>query len=179
MRFIVSGIVLSIFVLLSCNDEKTERKQLSYQGNPAVEMERVFRKWQDHLDRNEFAEVRQLSTSSTESLISMLEDLVAMMPEDSTIMHVEFKEVRCVQKSDTLGMCYYSIEEEEPLTWPGEDALPGEEEKTEPVLYRDSIELRLRNGHWLVHSPLVLNAEDIDLLEDLFESDVFGESPEE
>ncbi len=121
--------------------------------------ERVFREWQEHLDKNEFDQVRAMSTPETESLISLVEDLAGMMPQDSTTMHTEFSSLECKLLTDSTAICYYEITDEEFM---GQDSL-----------YRDSIDLVLRHGRWLVHSPLRFNGDDLDL-EDLFEEDFFN-----
>ncbi len=131
---------LSIFVFLSFSCKEGVSSQ---GGGEEREMEEVFRRWQNFLDKNEFEEVRSLSTTETESLIGTIQDLSLLFPKDSTIIQTKFKEVKCIQKTDTSGICYYSVEDEE-------------------LLYRDSIDLRKRGEKWLVHSPLRLDGEDTD-----------------
>lgn len=145
-----------LLFLVACAEENSENTSGQ---DEQMKMEHVFRVWQEHLDKNEFAEVRKLSTAATESLIGVIEDLAAMLPEDSTRIHTEFKTLNCVLLNDTSGICYYSIEDEE------------------QQLYQDSIEMRRRNGQWLVHSPLRFDEGMEDLLDELFEEDIFGESP--
>ncbi len=126
--------------------------------------ERAFREWQEHLDKNEFEQVRAMSTPETESLIALVEDLAQMMPEDSTTMHTEFSSLECKLLTDSTAMCYYSIPNEEFM---------GQESLYQDSIYYDSIDLVLRHGRWLVHSPLRVSGDDLDL-EDLFEEDFFN-----
>ncbi len=146
MRFFC--FLLIVLFLFSCIDDGALEG-----SNAEAEMEQVFRRWQNFLDQNEFAEVRRLSTRETESLIGTIEELVSFLPEDSTLIHTKFAELKCVQQTDTSGICYYSIADEE-------------------VFYRDSIALRKR-GRWLVHSPLRIDERDADdLFEEFFQEDL-------
>ncbi len=150
---------LFLFVLLlglpACENESG-----AGDSSPPASPEQVFREWQDHLDRNEFAQVRAMSTPETESLISLVEDLANMLPEDSTLVHTEFSGLSCKNLTDSTAICYYEIREEE-----------GNYPDSSEAFYRDSIDLVLRNGRWLVHSPLRFNEDELDL-EGLFEEDI-------
>ena len=159
--FIPLFILTFALVLPACQNEQAT----------AEAAERIFREWQEHLDKNEFDQVRAMSTPETESLISLVEDLAGMMPEDSTMLHTEFSSLKCKILTDSTAICYYEIANEEFM---GQDSL------YQDSLYRDSIDLLLRHGRWLVHSPLRFNGDELDL-EDLFEEDFFNseEIPEQ
>jgi hypothetical protein len=115
---------------------------------PADAPETVVRKWQSHIDRNEFQQAMALSTPRTIELLSWMEALLSEMDAESAITHTEFLDLNCTEKGNT-AICHYALEDD-------------------GTRYRDSFLLVRSKGKWLVDLPEE-PAYTEDDLEPLFE----------
>ena len=115
---------------------------------PADEPETVVRKWQSHIDRNEFRQAMDLSTPRTIELLAWMEALLSEMDAESVITHTEFLDLTCTEKGDK-AVCYYALEDD-------------------GIRYLDSFLLVRAEGKWLVDLPEE-PAYSEDDLEPLFE----------
>jgi hypothetical protein len=122
---------------------------LIYSCQPARTPEEVVRRWQAHIDNNEFQEAKELSAPRTVQLLSWMEALLEDMDADSVITNTELLDLTCREEGDR-AVCHYALEDE------------GE-------LYRDSFILIRIKGKWLVDLPEEPVMEDQDELEELFD----------
>ncbi len=133
-----------MFFLTSCAPEKNDLPD-----NP----EAVVRQWQQYLDNNEFEAAKQLSTSTTVSVLEMLETIMSEEFSDSTITHTRFLDLACREKGKN-ATCFYRIQEE------GETIV-------------DSFALVKVKGQWLINLPeedtLFYHDNDLEELFDAFE----------
>lgn len=110
--------------------------------------EAVVRKWQTHVDQNEFREAMKISTPRTMQLLSWMEAILTEMDAD-TIIHTELTGLSCREEGDQ-AVCHYTIVD-------GGEVFP------------DSFVLTRMNGKWLVDIPEEPSFEDPGDLEELFE----------
>jgi len=117
--------------------------------------EAVVKKWQKHIDHNEFEAAKQLSTPAAQEWINFIAEVMKLDGEDDTIMETVFESINCTVAADS-AICNMVIKEE------------GE-------LFDDAILLRKLSGQWKIDIP----AENLDdqgeemLYDDL--NDFFGE----
>lgn len=111
--------------------------------------EKVVRKWQAHIDNNEFDKAKALSSPRTEQLLSWMEALLSDMEADSAITHTNFVDLTCRENGDK-AVCHYGLE-------------------AEGQLFRDSFLLVRVEGKWLIDLPEEPAYEEDADVEELFE----------
>ena len=118
MRVVSVLIVFILFLFAACRPESPET---------------VARKWQAHLDNNEFEAAMTLSTPATQELLSWMDAAFESFDPDSTVIHTDLSKMTCRENGDR-AVCYYPVQEE-------------------GQTYNDSIILVRVNGKWLVDLP--------------------------
>ncbi|MEM8525245.1 MAG: hypothetical protein AAGG68_11400 [Bacteroidota bacterium] len=121
-----------LLFLLSCAEDTTTVQEDTTSYTP----EQVLRKYQAHVDKNEFEAAKKFSTQNERERLDAVAELIAAEPADSTVYTTIFLEVNC-QESKDQAICDCLIE--------------GFEE-------RDTFVLMKAKGQWLVDAP----EEEID-----------------
>ncbi|MEM6698449.1 MAG: hypothetical protein AAF599_08635, partial [Bacteroidota bacterium] len=93
--------------------------------------EQVLRKYQNHVDKNEFEAAKKFSTQNERKRLDAVAELIAAEPSDSTIYTTVFLEVNCEETAEK-AVCACLIE--------------GFEE-------RDTFVLMKEKSGWLVDAP--------------------------
>jgi len=118
--------------------------------------EEIIRQFQSHYDKNDFAEVKKLSTPKMEEFLDKLAKQIAADPLDSTLFNTTFLNISCEQKADT-AFCICLMKDE------FED-----EYETEYKLVRVG-------GRWLVDAPeedFLMEDSEIFLPEDSLDNEM-------
>lgn len=112
--------------------------------------ETVVRAWQEHLDKNQFADAKKLSTPEAIKNLETIEAILLEFEEEGATdtIHTEFLNLRCGENGES-ATCHYALDVD------GEKIL-------------DSFVLRRIGGQWLVDWIEKPGASDSDLQE-LFE----------
>lgn len=93
--------------------------------------EKVARKWQESMDKNQFDQARALSTENAKEIVNMIERLIEVdQGEEDWLVETVFKEMTCQENKDN-AICRCLIEED------------GE-------VFQDSFILVKVEGKWLV-----------------------------
>jgi len=117
---------------------------------PADTPESVVRKWQAHIDNNEFGQAKALSSPRTGELLSWMEALLSDMDADSSVTHTKFIDLACKENGDK-AVCHYTVEEE-------------------GQLFSDSFILVRIEGKWLIDLPEEPIFEEDAGVEDIIET---------
>lgn len=121
-------LLLSFLVLMfACTEDDTSVEEDYNNYSP----EQVLRKYQDHVDKNEFEAAKKFSTKNEQERLNAVSELIAGEPEDSTIYTTIFLEISC-EETAKKTICDCLIE--------------GFEE-------RDTFVLMKEKGRWLVDAP--------------------------
>lgn len=102
------------------------------QGLPPEE---VIRQYQHFIDLNRFDDAKKLSTPAEQKRLDEEADLMAMFPEDSTILRTVFHKIQCREINNHLVVCDCLMEDEE----------AGE--------YESTFHLVKTHGVWLIDLP--------------------------
>ncbi len=136
MRFVLlTGFLSAAVWFLSCQKPETP--------------EAVVRKWQAHIDNNEFQKAKELSAPRTVEFLNWMEVLLSEVESDSVITHTELLGLTCRENGER-AVCHYSLED------------AGE-------IYRDSFILVRVKGRWLVDVPEEPMPEEGDV-EEMFDA---------
>lgn len=121
-------LLLSFLILIfACTEDDTSVHEDSGDYSP----EQVLRKYQDHVDKNEFEAAKKFSTKNEQERLDAVAELIAGEPADSTVYTTIFLEVSC-EEMEKKAICACLIE--------------GFEE-------RDTFVLMKEKGRWLVDAP--------------------------
>lgn len=145
------GLIFLVVNIWACTGDSTTAATQIDLSKP----EAVVKKWQSHIDNNEFDAAKKLSTPAAQEWIDFIAEVMKLDGEDDTIMATVFESINCEVAADS-AMCKMVIREEEEL-------------------FDDKILLRKLSGQWKIDIP----AENLDdqgeemLYDDL--NDFFGE----
>lgn len=117
----------------ACRNENTPAQAAAAALPEPVTPEEVVRRFQSHLDNNQFAEAQNLSTPAGQEVLRGMAEVVASEPADSTVFHTEFLSIACQAKADTV-ICRCKL-------------------KDEYETYESDYKLIRINGRWLVDAP--------------------------
>ncbi len=107
--------------------------------------EAVIRQFQAHIDKNEFAEAKALSTPRGQQRLDDLEAIIAGELADSTIFNTTFLEIDCQIDGDTARcLCLVQDSYEQ---------------------YKSDYKLVRVNGKWLVDVPEEESADEEEFIE--------------
>lgn len=109
--------------------------------------EGVVRKWQEHMDKNQFEKAKKLSTPETQVTITSIEALLTMDQEPIPIDTTEFITLNCQEKAND-AVCKYTIKLEGEFM-----ELEGEIVRVEEEIIADSFLLKKIGSNWLVDIP--------------------------
>jgi len=126
-------IISLILLLASCQNEP--RNPQNFQKNEALKTpETVARQWQNHIDKNEFAQAQKLSTLRGRQWISVIQTFLEEENMDSLVTKTEFLNMKCSEKGAD-AFCVYLFKGDE-----------GD-------IFQDTFFLKKENNSWLVDIP--------------------------
>jgi len=121
--------IYALFLFVCCLACTEDKQSTEYPSTP----EAVVKEYQDHIDKNEFEAAKKFSTKEERARLSMVEEIIAGEPMDSTVFTTNFIAISCEMK-DQIAICACIIEDFEER-------------------YRDTFLLVNQKGRWLVDVP--------------------------
>ncbi len=111
--------------------------------------EEVARKWQSHIDKNQFDDARKLSTTRAKELVNLIESMIYKGDNgEASLIETQFLEMKC-REMDNTAICEYVIQEEEKIN--------------------DSFKLINEGGRWLIDIPEEATLLENDPVNDLYD----------
>ena len=108
MRFLILFFLLMVWSCQDSSPSNTPSKTVDFPKTP----EAIVRKWQNHLDRNEFKEAKRISTPNAIEWIETIEGFLAEEELDSLTTTTEFLNMKCYEKGNDANCVYLFIDEE-------------------------------------------------------------------